>query len=74
MKCTQCPEPAEVSVQWLTSGGTTRVRMCGACAASFWDKWGHTPTGETVSIFDDPTLPNIAQGATGTSRPGKPGV
>jgi hypothetical protein len=62
-KCTECGDVAEVSVSWLTSIGPTRVRMCGACAARFWSKWGGTPTGDTVTITDDTALPLLAQGA-----------
>jgi len=53
--------PAELTMQWLTSSGLTRVPFCGVCAAEWWNKWGQTPTGETL-VIGDTDLPTIAQG------------
>lgn len=49
-------------MSWVTSGGFTRARFCGACASRFWSKWSGTPTGDTITISDDLSLPMMAQG------------
>lgn len=60
-KCGMCQEPAEVVMRWVTSGGPMQERFCGGCASAFWAKWGGTPVGSSVSIFDDVTLPRVGK-------------
>jgi len=53
MKCENgCDDRAEVSFQYLTSAGPIKLCLCGVCAVAWWNKYKHTPAGETLIIED----------------------
>lgn len=46
----KCQDLAEVLFQWHTSQGPQEAKLCGVCAASWWQTYKSTPSGESLII------------------------
>ncbi len=48
--CKQCGEAASVNFTWITTQGPQRTKFCDRCAKAWFDKYKHTPSGQTLQI------------------------